>query len=315
MKRDSIQRYLLGVLENKIPDKSKLIELLMETLFIEKGAVYRRLRGEVPFSFYEVAMIAEKLGISLNNLIAGKAELIESFVIDMSDIDYKKWDNYIALIHMAKKDTHSIFGASSNLLPATIYAKYESLYKFYVYKYQYLLRGTDNRVSFDKYILPEDLRQIYKAYFKESKTFAKTYLICDYFMISNLIIDIHYFSGVNLLFEDDVKQIKEDLFALIDYLEKIALSGCFDETGNSVELYISDINLDATYSYFQIDNSYTSLIRTFMINAVFVRDKPTFDKIKNWVQSLRKSSTLITKSGAAFRTEFFEKQRKIISEI
>ena len=313
MKRDDIHRYFLSALEKRIPDRSKLVEILMDTLFMEKGAIYRRLRGEVPFTFYETVNIAEKLELSLNNLIDNKTDWIDSFVLDLTGVDMKKWHDYIALINMAKKDPQSTFAVSSNLLPANIYAKYESLYKFYVYKYLYLLGGTENRTTFNKYIIPEELKQIYHSYYSESKYFAKTYLICDHLMINNLMTDLHYFSGIHLLCRDDVQQIKDDLLDFLDYFEEMALNGCFDETENPVEIYISDVNLDATYTYLQINNMYTSLVRTFMINAVVARDRPSFERIKNWVQSLIKSSTLISRSGAAFRADYFEKQRKMVA--
>ena len=314
-KKEEIHQYLIKTLENRVPDKAKLVEILMNTLCMEKGAVYRRLRGEVPFSFYEVACIAEKLDLSLNKLIADKSDLIDSFVLDITDVDFKKWYDYLSLINLAKKDPNSEFAASSNLLPATIYAKYESLYKFYIYKYMYLLGGTENRTSFNDFILPEELMQIYLSYYQDSKNFANTCFICDHAMIDNLITDLHYFSGIHLLSEDDIQQIKEDLFSFLDYFEEIALNGCFDETGNSVEIYISDVNLDATYAYMQIDNICVCLLRTFIINVVMARDKTSYEKIKDWIQALKRASTLISISGAVFRADFFEKQRKMVSEL
>ena len=134
-------------------------------------------------------------------------------------------------------------------------------------------------------------------------------------MVDNLITDLRYFSGIHLLAADDLQQIKEDLFSFLDYFEEIAVNGCFDETGTQVDIYISDINLDANYCYMQINDMFLSTIRTFSINAIMARDKSSFDKIKNWVQSLIKTSTLISRSGAAYRADFFEKQRKMISEL
>ena len=315
MKKDDIHRYFLGALEEKVPDKSQLVEMLMETLFMEKGAIYRRLRGEVPFSFFEVVNIAEKLGISLNSLIATNVERIDSFELNIMDVDYKQWDYYITLFGLAKTDPNSEFAESSNLFPASIFSKFEFVYKLYLFKYQYLLSGTESRISFSDYVVPEKLKQIYQSFYNESKTFAKTYYICDHLILKNLTTDLHFFSGINLISEDDIRQIKDDLYALLDYVEEIMADGYFKETGNPVDIYLSDIDLDAGYCYLQINDIYVCLVRTFTINSVIATDKASFERIKNWVQSLRKSSTLITKSGATYRAEFFEKQRKIVSEL
>ena len=315
MKKDDLHQYLLGALKEKIPEQTKLVEMLMETLFMEKGAIYRRLRGEVPFSFFEVVNIAEKLSVSLNSLIAANPERIDSFDLNVMDIDYDQWEYYISLINLAKNDPHSEFAESSNLIPISIYSKFESLYKFYLFKYQYLLSGTESRTSFSEYVVSEKLKYIFQSYYNASKTFAKTFYICDHLLINNLIIGINFFSGINLISGDEIQQIKEDLFAFVDYVEDIASDGYFKETGNPVDIYLSDIDLDAGYGYFQHNDIYICHVRTFIINTVVATDKASFERIKNWIQSLKKSSTLITKSGATFRADFFGKQRKIISEL
>ncbi|MCL2727702.1 MAG: hypothetical protein FWD56_04895 [Bacteroidales bacterium] len=53
-------------------------------------------------------------------------------------------------------------------------------------------------------------------------------------------------------------------------------------------------------------------VRTFILNSVASTDHSSFKKIKNWIHSLKKSSVLITQSGATFRADFFEKQRRMI---
>ena len=41
---------LIEAMKEKLPLKGKLADMLMDTLYIGKEAVYRRLRGEVPFT-------------------------------------------------------------------------------------------------------------------------------------------------------------------------------------------------------------------------------------------------------------------------
>jgi len=315
MKREIVLSSLLEILEKKIPQKTKLTETLMDILFLEKGAVSRRLRGEVPFNIFELASISEKLNLPLLNLTADKSEWVDSFTLDVTGISFKKWHEYIAFVNLAKKDPLSEFACSTNQIPATIYAKYVSLYKFFIFKYLYLLGGTENRMTFKEFILPEELKKIYWSYYHESKFIAKSFFVCDTLMTDNLITDLRYFSGIHLLSEDELRQIKEDLLSFMDYFEEIAVNGSFDETGNQVEIYISDVNLDSNYTYLQINNIRVCLVRTFNINAVMAKDNNSYEKIKNWVQSLKRSSTLISQSGAIFRAEFFEKQRKMIAEL
>jgi hypothetical protein len=139
--------------------------------------------------------------------------------------------------------------------------------------------------------------------------------VWDNLIFRYLVTDIQFFSTINLISNDDIQQIKEDLLALLDYIEQIAETGCVEETGTPVSFYISDINLDADYSYVQINDFCMSHVRTFILNSVASTDQSSFGKMKDWIDSLKKSSTLISKSGVKYRAEFFEKQRKIISEL
>ena len=321
MKRDDIHHYFLRTLETYIPEKAKLVEMLMETLCMEKGAIYRRLRGEVPFSFLEVVCIAEKLGISLNNFTCTDSVNTEHFELkiveytNLNEVDYKQWEDVIYMISLAKDDPCSKIAESSNLLPLSIYGAFDSLSKYFLFKYQYLFNGTENRISFSELEVPERLIRIYRSYFTESKNFAETIYLWDHLIFQYLVTDIHFYSSINLISDNDVKRIKQDLYSLLDYIEDITLNGCFRETGNTVSFYISDINLEADYSYWQVNDLNLSFVRTFILNAVASTDKTSFGKIKDWIHSLKKSSTLISQSGAIYRTNFIEKQRKIIEEL
>ena len=44
---------LIEAMKEKLPLKGQLADMLMDTLYIGKEAVYRRLRGEVPFTLHE----------------------------------------------------------------------------------------------------------------------------------------------------------------------------------------------------------------------------------------------------------------------
>jgi len=50
---------LIEAMKEKLPLKGKLADMLMD---IGKEAVYRRLRGEVPFTLQEAALVSRKLG-------------------------------------------------------------------------------------------------------------------------------------------------------------------------------------------------------------------------------------------------------------
>ena len=63
---------LIEAMKEKLPLKGKLADMLMDTLYIGKEAVYRRLRGEVPFTLQEAALVSRKLGIRSEERRVGK---------------------------------------------------------------------------------------------------------------------------------------------------------------------------------------------------------------------------------------------------
>ena len=52
---------LIEAMKEKLPLKGKLADMLMDTLYIGKEDVYRRLRGEVPFTLQVREMKPKKI--------------------------------------------------------------------------------------------------------------------------------------------------------------------------------------------------------------------------------------------------------------
>ena len=78
---------LIEAMKEKLPLKGQLADMLMDTLYIGKEAVYRRLRGEVPFTLQESALISRKLGISLDKIIGLSFKSNAMFNINIVDYD------------------------------------------------------------------------------------------------------------------------------------------------------------------------------------------------------------------------------------
>lgn len=53
---------LIEAIKEKIPANSNLANVLIDILFIGREAVYRRLRGEVPFTLTEAGNYLQKIG-------------------------------------------------------------------------------------------------------------------------------------------------------------------------------------------------------------------------------------------------------------
>lgn len=82
-----------------------------------------------------------------------------------------------------------------------------------------------------------------------------------------------------------------------------------------MHIYVSQINFEATYSYLETSTLQLSLIRVYSINSLTTQDVQMFQSLKEWIQSLKKFSTLISESGEMQRIQFFNQQREIIDAL
>lgn len=114
---------------------------------------------------------------------------------------------------------------------------------------------------------------------------------------------------IHLISCEDIQRIKEELLVLVDELEELAMRGK-TEAGNSVRIYVSHINFEATYSYLETSSLQLSMIRVYSINSITTQDSEMFNSLKDWIQSLKKFSTMISESGEMQRIQFFNRQRE-----
>ena len=134
---------LIEAIKEKIPANSNIANVLMDNLFIGREAVYRRLRGEVPFTLTEAAIISRKLGVSLDKMIG--VSFKENAVFDMNVVHhsnpfetyYDIINKYTELLKSIEDDPISELATSSNTIPQTLYLKHDILSKFRLFKWMY----------------------------------------------------------------------------------------------------------------------------------------------------------------------------------
>ena len=316
---DFLYDSLIEVIRDKIPGRGKITTFLVYLLKIEKEAVYRRLRGEVPFTFTEIAIIAKELNISLDNIInisAPKSRPFQMKAIDYlnpTEKDFFAIENYARILEVAKKDPNSEVGYASNLIPINMCVAYQNLYKFHLLKWTYQL-GDAKNISYSQLTPAKELIGINEKAVADSKHVGKTSFIWDKNTLPSLVNDINYFFDIKLITRAEIDLIRNDLFLFLNDLEKIAILGKY-ETGKKVELYVSNINFETSYSYIKANKQQITVIRSFTLNDTISIDTIIFEKLKRWMDALAKTSLYISNNNEAQRFSFFEEQREIISKL
>lgn len=320
MNSNSVHTRLLAAIHDRMHSRNVAVRL-SEILCIGKEAVYRRLRGEVSFTLDEVASIALDLGISIDDIVGSSDhpnnrsfQLKTTAFVSPSADDYFQMEEWIEIFSKIVQAPDLEMGDYSNRFDMALYYPYSYLSQFHHFKWQYEWRGNTGAKHFDEIHIPERQRQLQLEHIRCSKAVKRSYYIWDHMIFHYIINDILYFKDIRLISDDNIACIKQDLFNLIDYLESIAISGCY-ETGNSVQLYISNTNLDGHYSYYQCQFFSLSMIGAFTMNSLSSINVRTTNEIRQWILAQKRQATLISESGEIQRIKFFKKQREIISSI
>ena len=100
--------------------------------------------------------------------------------------------------------------------------------------------------------------------------------------------------------------LKEELLQLLDVVEHLSIKGEFSEN-KKVAFYLSNISFEATYSYIEKHDYQVSLLRVYSINSMDSQSSYICQMQRNWIQSLKRHSILVSESGEAQRIAFFTK--------
>lgn len=318
MNKDTIYENFVEILKERIPERGKLSTMLADMLLLEKEAVYRRLRGEVPFSFSEVAIIASQLDISLDNIVgntSSKSRSLQMRLIDFensTDADYTMQLHYANMLEKAKEDPDSEAATVANQIPINLCIEHNQLYKFHRLKWLYQFGRKP--VTFKDVVVPDRIKEMNVKTIRETKEIGKTYYVWDEKVINSLVSDILYFASIRLIEKEEVAMLKEDLRCFLDKFEKMTMNGQYD-TGKEVYVFIASVSFETGFSYIQTKDYCLTDIRTFTLNDTISLDKQVFEMIKKWTQSLIRTSTLISGSNEVQRIMFFDNQRKIVEAI
>ncbi len=321
MKYQVLYENFIGAVKNSIPRNKKVSAVLTDILKIEKEAVYRRLRMEVPFTFTEIAKVAQHLDISMDDIIDSKPAKNRPLYLkflDYSDpmaLGEAVLENLLGLVKQLKAASDSEISFSCSTLPALLYLNYEKIARFYLFKWSYLYGETVGVKRFDELEIPLRLSQIQQEIVNESRYIRTTNYIADSMLFSSLVHDIQYFMSIHLISEEDVRLLKAEIDRFIDDTEMLAANGRYGETRNTVNFYVSNINFETSYICAETPDMHIGMIKTFILNVVSSQDNQTFQGIKNWLQSLKRVSTLISQSGEQQRILYFARQRDLVNQL
>jgi hypothetical protein len=322
-----VQREFVKMLESKIPKKTKLADFISDILRIEKESAYRRLRGEVQFTFREAALIACRLNLSLNEIIVNASPenntknvlelpVFHSDVTNFGDgAGDRLIEDAITFLKALVQQPFSEFGLAFTVIPFPLFLNYSHLARFYILKHLHNSSNQSTYIPFEKVFESKKQIEEREEFYLLYRRITNTFCIWDKKIIPALVEDIRYFQSIHLIKDSEVEELKADIHRFLSDLEQLAIDGKFKETGNKFDLFISDLGIDVTYAYMWSENLCIALFITFIFFATASQEKSLVSKIIDWVTAMKRCSTLISGNAAKERILFFDQQQRMVDTI
>lgn len=306
-------RLLITEILSRIPENQKPVHYIMNVLELSVESSYRRLRGEIPFTFSEIAKLSQNMGFSIDKIITeNKPDYISiSKSIDAStlrsDVFYetlKHFYNHLQYQHNAR---YMLSIMSWNRIPPIFLARTSKLFKFTFYKSIHQANEIPINKSFSDIELPEkivSMQEKIKGYITKSNN---NVFIIGPNLFFNLINEIKYYYQRKLITTDELSTLRQEMTDFIKFVESIVREGAFnDEIGS--DFYLSTPDIESNNIYCVYDDMEVSYFWTYSIPPITIYDPDVCSLQKKWLESLKKYSVLISKSNEMLQTDFFNKQ-------
>lgn len=311
---------IIRIIKEIIPEGTSIPCVLTDTLLLGKESVYRRIRGEVCFTLEEVVKLANKFQFSLDKALDITRKETSYFSLTLPNSTVKiegygdRLSSFISFFKKMKKDPNSMARYASNTLPYSFYFTHENLARFLYFKWLYQSGEDLSHMTVKDILIPKHVLDLQTQFVVETKCLSNSVFILDRNVFSSIKYDIECFYGLHLIDSEDIKLIQNELFSILDDLELMANNGAYN-TGAKVEIYLSNIDLEATYSHFEYVDEQCAHLILYGISGVDTESTDVCEKQKIWIDSLKKNSTLISESGKMQRYGYLHSQRNEVHSL
>lgn len=316
----TIEKDFIRILKEKVPDDKNIVNFIADIVPLGKEAIYRRLRGDCPFTFDEVTTICSELNISLDILMG--INKLKNYVFTLgatlSEDPYNEHVEMMSSIFSKMKyfinESGSCLYRAHKSMPEEFLYKYENLFKIYVYIIYYQIYTVDRKKikSFSELNIPSKMFGIQRNAAAHVHKFKST-IILERRIFSDFIEIAKYFQMMELLNHEDIIKIKRELHQMINDIEKCAERGISFEN-KQMDIYVCNISFDCSYTWVHSDKADLAAIGVYCLNYLSCED-PNINEIQyRWLKSLIRFSTLISVSDELKRKKFFDDQRIMIEE-
>jgi hypothetical protein len=306
---------LTKLLANRMPMGVKVKDYLVEKLRLSQVTVYRRMRGEIPFSFEEIAEISLDLDFSVDELIMNynreRGQNVQPIHAANSDACFldmlEQYNRYFQRI--AKMEKVMI---SMNNIDMFLVTGNELLFKFFYYRWV-CQSDTFPAVSpFSQTGYSEEIQKLRQKLADKLWGFKKIDFIIHRDLFRSFAREIGYFYSRKLLTEEEIKTLKRTLYALLYRLFSYMQS---EKSEYEHNIYLSLLDVEQNIICATQNRNCVPLFHLYSGKIMTTQKADTEFILQNWFEQKKKYSTLVTMSSELLRGSFIEKQSEYIESM
>jgi len=309
---------IVAIINKCIPYNIKLVPYLMDNLQLSKESVYRRIKGDVPFTFDEVLLLSSELEFSLDDI---KSSHKRSFITLPENNGFNPADSFLFTLqdyyNFIKNQFNATESASiivfNRILPVYV-TGFELLFKFTYFKWLHQTKSLPSGYCFSELVLPHEINDLRKKINYYAKLRKNITSLIDKNIFLSLLKEIQYFYKRKLISEGDLILLKNDLTGLCKEMEEISFRGNI-VPDNKYLIYLSTFDVASNIVYATLDEKTVVSLWTSPVYPVNISNPDTCEWYKSLIDSLMEYSSLISKSNDLLRIDFFEKQYECIEKL
>jgi hypothetical protein len=303
-----------------IPNNMKPIELLMELLNIGKESAYRRMRGEIPFTFEEIIKLALTLDFSVDEIIGKNKEerifldLLANSASNHEESFLAMMQEYYRYIELLAKAQEKELYATFNRITLALLIGYDTLFKLYYYHWKHQTYNVSINDLFSEVTIPPEINAI-RLQFKHIRPLMNNVnYIIDRGVFLNIVREIQYYYNRKLISDEEIVILKEELCEVLKNIEVIMQTG-YNEYGSATNYYLSMLDIESNMNCATYDGNIASLYWLYPVNSIVIVNQEICNMQKKWIESIKKYSILVTLSNEILQTEFISKQYEYLEDM
>lgn len=308
-----LKNIIISEIVKRIPSNTTPVNYLMDLLGLSSESVYRRIRGDINFTFEEIAKLSLNLGLSIDELIGlGKTDRVFFDLVSNISLDHQEsfslllnnyYNNLVRLRNI--EDIESIIVMNHFFAFMTMGS--DLLFRFFSYKWVHQTREVPLNYYFSDYTIPPEVVSIQNKIKYHTRLSGSSTIILDQDVFLNTMKSIYYYYKRELISKDELLALKNELKKVIDYTANAVYHGSSGD-GVSYSYYLSYLNIDSNSIFTQYGEKMISHFWVYPVSPISVSNPEVCTMHKEWLNSLKKYSVLISQSNEIVQAEFFNKQ-------